>query len=170
MEPKRSPRRIIYPSETLLAASCVLPCGELLKKTMGRGLPRNHLPRMVVSSVQQELYKHLVKSSCSAFRLGDPIGMLMLFDISKGNNEKARCVYCGTDFGIGHGGRSDVKRHVETEGHRNAVVDAKQTGRQVRLSEMRYPPRANATLVEKVARAEALWCKFVSEHNLPFAV
>ena len=55
---------------------------------------------------------------------------------SKGNTEKARCVYCGTDFGIGHGGRSDVKRHVETEGHRNAVVDAKQTGRQVRLSEM----------------------------------
>ena len=44
--------------------------------------------------------------------------------------------YCSTDFGIGHGGRSDVKRHVETEGHRNAVVDAKQTGRQVRLSEM----------------------------------
>ena len=38
-------------------------------------------------------------------------------------------MYCGTDFGIGHGGRSDVKRHVETEGHRNAVVDAKQTGR-----------------------------------------
>ena len=31
------------------------------------------------------------------------------------------------DFGIGHGERSDVKRHVETEGHRNAVVDAKQT-------------------------------------------
>ena len=46
-------------------------------------------------------------------------------------------MYCGTDFGIGHGGRSYVKRHVETEGHRNAVVDAKQTSRQVRLSEMR---------------------------------
>ena len=42
---------------------------------------------------------------------------------NKGNTEKARCVYCGTDFGIGHGGRSDVKRHVEKEGHRNAVVD-----------------------------------------------
>ncbi len=39
---------------------------------------------------------------------------------SKGNTEKARCVYCGTDFGIGHGGRSDVKRHVDTEGHRIA--------------------------------------------------
>ena len=61
------------------------------------------------------------------------------------NTEKARCVYCGTDFGIGHGGRSDVKRHVETEEHRNAVVDAKQTGRQVRLSEMRYPPRARTS-------------------------
>ena len=46
-------------------------------------------------------------------------------------------------FGIGHGGRSDVKRHVETEGQRNRVVEAKQTCRQVRLSEMRYPPRAN---------------------------
>ena len=80
---------------------------------------------------------------------------------SKGNTEKVRCVYCVTYFGVGHGGRNHVKRHVETEGHRNAVVDAKQTGRQVRLSEMRYPPRANATLDEKVARAEALWCKFV---------
>ena len=38
-----------------------------------------------------------------------------------------------------------MKRHVETEGHRNAVVDAKQTGRQVRLSEMRYPPRARTS-------------------------
>ena len=84
---------------------------------------------------------------------------------SKGNTEKARCVYSGTDFVIGHGGRSDVKRHVETEGRRNAVVDAKQTGRHVRLSEMRYPPRANATLDEKVARAEALWCKFVLQVN-----
>ena len=64
---------------------------------------------------------------------------------SKGNTEKARCVYYGTDFGIGHGGRSDVKRHVETEGHRNAVVDTKQTGRQVRLSEMRYPPRVRTS-------------------------
>ena len=80
---------------------------------------------------------------------------------SMGNTEKARCVYCVTDFGIGNCGRSHVKRHVETEGQRNAVVEAKQTGRQVRLSEMRYPPRANATLDEKVARAEALWCKFV---------
>ena len=34
---------------------------------------------------------------------------------SKGNTEKARCVYCGTDFGIGHGGRSDVKRQVARE-------------------------------------------------------
>ena len=31
---------------------------------------------------------------------------------SKGNTEKARYVYCGTDFGIGHGGRSYVKRHA----------------------------------------------------------
>ena len=62
---------------------------------------------------------------------------------SKGNTEKARCVYCVTDFGIGHAGRSHVKRHVETEGQRNRVVEAKQTCRQVRLSEMRYPPRAN---------------------------
>ena len=35
---------------------------------------------------------------------------------------------------------------------------------------MRYPPGANATLDEKVARAEALWCTSVSEHNLSFAV
>ena len=77
MEPKLCPRKIIYPSETLLAANGVLHCEELLKKTMGRGLPRNNLPRMVVSSVQQELNKHLVTSSCSAFRLDDFIGMLI---------------------------------------------------------------------------------------------
>ena len=83
MEPKLCPRIIIYPSETLLAASCVLPCDELLKKAVGRGLPRNHLSPIVVSSVQQELHKYFVKSSCCAFRLDDLIGMLMLFDITK---------------------------------------------------------------------------------------
>ncbi|KAI0238969.1 hypothetical protein LSAT2_010280 [Lamellibrachia satsuma] len=39
--------------------------------------------------------------------------------------EKARCIYCNTEFGIGHGGRSDVKRHVEREAHSSAVADAK---------------------------------------------
>ena len=84
--------------------------------------------------------------------------------------EKARCIYCNTEFGIGHGGRSDVKCRVEREAHSNAVADAKKAGRQVRLSDMRCPPRANATLDYKVAKAEALWCKFITEHNLPFAV
>ncbi|KAI0234163.1 hypothetical protein LSAT2_015649, partial [Lamellibrachia satsuma] len=43
--------------------------------------------------------------------------------------EKARCIYCNTEFGIGHGGRSDVKRHMEREAHTNAVAAAKKAGR-----------------------------------------
>ena len=43
MKPRLCPRKIIYPTEKLLAASCALPCDDLLKKMMGRELPRNHL-------------------------------------------------------------------------------------------------------------------------------
>jgi len=41
-----------------------------------------------------------------------------------------------------------LKRHVEREAHSSAVADAKKADRQVRLSDMRCPPRANATLDE----------------------
>ena len=36
---------------------------------------------------------------------------------SKEGPTKAFCTVCTVDFGIGHGGRSDVKRHVENKSH-----------------------------------------------------
>ena len=81
---------------------------------------------------------HFVRPSPTLVRVGDMHRNKFKTELSaefpgivgnKGTTEKARCGHCGTDFGIGHGERSDVKRHMETEGHRDAVVDAKQTGR-----------------------------------------
>ena len=35
---------------------------------------------------------------------------------------------------------------------------------------MRCPPKARTILDDHLAKTEALWCKFVTEHTLPFAV
>ena len=82
---------------------------------------------------------------------------------------RAYCRYCQTNFSVAHGGRHDVVKHVGTPTHGRACDDAKRSGRQARLFELRQGERC-ASMDLKVAKAEALWSKFVVEHNLPFSV
>ena len=82
---------------------------------------------------------------------------------------RAYCRYCQTNFSVAHGGRHDVVKHVGTPTHSRARDDAKRSGRQARLFELRQGEKC-ASMDLKVAKAEALWSKFVVEHNLPFSV
>ena len=85
------------------------------------------------------------------------------------DQHRAFCNYCDTNFSVAHGGRHDVVKHVGTPSHSRAYDDAIRSGRQARLFELRQGEN-NLSLDLKVAKAEALWSKFVVEHNLPFAV
>ena len=82
---------------------------------------------------------------------------------------RVHCSYCQTNFSVAHGGRHDVVKHVGTPTHTRAYDDAKRSGRQARLFELRQGGKCTSIDLE-VAKAEALWCKFVVEHNLPFSV
>lgn len=79
------------------------------------------------------------------------------------------CTYCNEHFSIAHGGKNDVKRHVERQKHIDNVQSAKQSGIQRRLTDCRAsgPSQSYTDLVTK---AEVLFIHFIAEHNLPFSV
>ena len=73
---------------------------------------------------------------------------------------KAYCVACNTHFGIGHGGRHDVKRHIERTAH---IAKA-----QSRLGSInRFVAGCE---IDKVTSAEMAFAIFIAKHNLPMAV
>ena len=90
-------------------------------------------------------------------------------NVHRQDQHRAYCSYCHTSFSVAHGGRYDVVKHVGTPMHTRAYDDALKSGRQARLFELRQGEKC-PSLELKVAKAEALWCKFIVEHNLPFAV
>ena len=73
---------------------------------------------------------------------------------------QAYCVACNTHFGIGHGGRHDVKRHIERAAH---IAKA-----QSRLGSInRFVAGCE---IDKVTSAEIAFAIFIAKHNLPMAV
>ena len=85
------------------------------------------------------------------------------------DQHRAYCNYCNTNFSVAHGGRHDVVKHIGTPMHTCACDYAVKSGRQARLFELRQGEK-HTSLELKVAKAEALWSKFIVEHNLPFSV
>ena len=67
---------------------------------------------------------------------------------------------CNTHFGIGHGGRHDVKRHIERAAH---ITKA-----QSRLGSIMFV--AAGCEIDKVTSAEIAFAIFIVKHNLPMAV
>ena len=74
---------------------------------------------------------------------------------------KAYCVACNTHFGIGHGGRHDVKRHIERAAH---IAKA-----QSPLGSINRFVAAGCE-IDKVTSAEIAFTIFIAMHNLPMAV
>ena len=71
------------------------------------------------------------------------------------------CKICKAHINIGHGGLSDVKKHLATSKHKELVKAASSSGN-VRTFLQQVP------IEEKITRAEVLFANFVAEHNLPF--
>lgn len=79
------------------------------------------------------------------------------------------CVYCDEHFSTAHGGKNDMKRHVEQQKHIDNVHSARQSGIQSRLTDNRTdgPSQSFADLVMK---AEVLFVQIIAEYNLSFSV
>ena len=64
---------------------------------------------------------------------------------------------CQTNFSVAHGGRHDVVKHVGTPTHTRAYDDAKRSGRQARLFELRQGGKcASIDLKQKLCGASLL--------------
>ena len=74
---------------------------------------------------------------------------------------KAYYVACNTHFGIGHGGRHDVKRHIDRAAH-----IAKAQPRLVTTSRF----VAAGCEIDMVTSAEIAFAIFIAKHNFPVAV
>ena len=70
---------------------------------------------------------------------------------------KAYCVACNTHFGIGHGGRHDMKRHIERAAH-------------IAKAQSRLGSIVAGCEIDKVTSAEIAFAIFIAKHNLPMAV
>ena len=68
---------------------------------------------------------------------------------------------CNTHFGIGHGGRHGVKRHIERAAHTAKA--------QARLGSINRCVAASSE-VDKVTSAEIAFAIFIAKPNLPMAV
>ena len=71
----------------------------------------------------------------------------------------AYCIACTTHFGIGDGGRHDVKRHIERAAH---IANS-------RLGSINRFVAAGCE-IDKVTSAEIAFAIFIAKHNLPMAV
>ena len=88
----------------------------------------------------------------------------MCKEIPRNSGQQPKCsegVLCSyTHFGIGHGGRHDVKRHIERAAH---IAKA-----QSRLGSInRF---VDGCEIDKVTSAEIAFAIFIAKHNLPMAV
>ena len=80
--------------------------------------------------------------------------------VSNQSAAKAYYVACNTHFGIGHGGRHDVKRHIDRAAH-----IAKDQPRLVTISRF----VAAGCEIDMVMSAEIAFAIFIAKHNLPLA-
>ena len=85
-------------------------------------------------------------------------------DVPRNSGQQPKCsegVLCNTHFGIGHGGRHDVKRHIERASH---IAKA-----QSRLGSINRFVAAGCE-IDKVTSPEIAFAIFIAMQNLPMAV
>ena len=86
-------------------------------------------------------------------------GAVYLPDVPVGNTF-ARCTLCSIDFGVYHGGRSDIAQHVRSKRH----IESDKAASTSRSLASVFQPQTS----EKVIEAEVRWATFVAKHNLAF--
>ena len=81
------------------------------------------------------------------------------------------CMYCNKHISIGHGGKNDVKCHMERPKHVENARLAREKGVQARLTDLRRSSASSSySFQDLVTKAEVLFAQFIAEHNLPFSV
>ena len=80
----------------------------------------------------------------------------------------AFCTACRSHLSIGHGGRNDIKRHIDTEAHKACE---KSRGPQIsNFFKLVKPKDDSGTLESEVTRAEATLCYVIAESNLSLSM
>jgi hypothetical protein len=52
--------------------------------------------------------------------------------IKKGKTDHdVTCIHCGTNFSVAHGGRSDIKDHIQSDRHRQAAKGKASKGKKI---------------------------------------
>ena len=64
---------------------------------------------------------------------------------------------------MGHGGRDDVRRHGETDLHERSI-------KQTNTKSVSTYFTGQTQLEKDTLSTEIIFCNFIAEHNLPFAV
>lgn len=77
----------------------------------------------------------------------------------------ARCVTCGCDFSISHGGENDIKKHLKTTKH----IQGKSAGQCSRKMDSFFV-KTESTQEYSVVNAECLFTSLIVEHNIPLSV
>ena len=79
----------------------------------------------------------------------------------------AFCSMCGVDISIAGGGVHQIKRHCANLKHTNRVMELSS---QPVITEVARNQSDARILSERVCHAELCFARFVTEHNLPFAI
>nr|XP_012606182.1 uncharacterized protein LOC105863530 isoform X1 [Microcebus murinus] len=79
------------------------------------------------------------------------------------NPNRAYCTICRKEFGVGHGGEGDVKKHMETESHKSGM-------RQASLESIQsvFISQKDISVQSKIAAAELAWAYHTNEHALSY--
>ncbi len=84
--------------------------------------------------------------------------------VSRKGNFHAYCSVCNCDFSIQHGGRDDIKRHIDTRKH---TQNANSAAHSQPLTSFFNVAGSDEEL--KTTKAEVYFTGFLVEHNLPLA-
>ena len=90
---------------------------------------------------------------------------------SNASKYKAHCMICMDEFGINHGGKSDIERHEGTDKHdKNSKLNKSTTSLNFATATSTDRVSAEEEFNLKVMNAEALAAQMIAESNSPIAL
>ena len=64
---------------------------------------------------------------------------------------KAVCTFCNSEISVSHGGKNDLAKHCNAPAHVSAVKEAKQSGKQARITDLRQGGALPTPFADKVS-------------------
>ena len=128
--------------------------------------PQNVLAPAMTLRIHQESRKLCTNASIKS--PGRPSLVVYIKRSSRGESH-VMCTYCNEHISIGHGGKNDVKRHVERPKHVENARLARDSGVQARLTDLRWLASSSHSFQDLVTKAEVLFAQFIAEHKEHYA-